>query len=38
VRIGQQIIDIPQSVSRAHARVEVQERFDRLLAVYLDGR
>jgi transposase len=42
VRIGQHVIDIPPpakgGVSYAHARVEVQERFDGSLAVYLDGR
>ena len=41
VRIGKHVIDIPpsaqRSVSHAHARVEVQERFDGSLAVYLDG-
>ena len=41
VRIGQHVIDIPALTSRrsyAHARVEVQERFNGALAVYLDGR
>ncbi len=40
VRIGQQVIDIPPSANRgtyAHARVEVQERFNGTFAVYLDG-
>jgi transposase len=41
VRIGRHVIDIPPpakgGVSFAHARVEVQERFDGSLAVYLDG-
>ncbi|MGA7912785.1 MAG: ISNCY family transposase [Candidatus Dormiibacterota bacterium] len=41
VRIGQQVIDIPPPnkgrASYAHARVEVQERFDGSLVVYLDG-
>jgi len=38
VRIGHHIIDIPPPVSHAHARVDVQERFNGSLAVYLDGR
>ena len=38
VRIGKHIIDIPPPVSRAHARVDVHERFDGSFAVYLDGR
>jgi len=38
VRIGRHIIDLPSPVSRAHARVDVQERFDGSLAVYLNGR
>ena len=42
VRIGQHVIDIPPPakgrISYAHVRVEVQERFDGSLAVYLDGR
>jgi len=40
VRIGQHVVDIPPARGRAsyaHARVEVQERFDGSLAVYLDG-
>ncbi len=40
VRIGQCVIDIAPSANRhsyAHTRVEVQERFDGTLAVYLDG-
>jgi len=40
VRIGNHVIDIPASADRrsyAHARVEVQERFNGSLAVYLDG-
>jgi transposase len=41
VRIGQHVIDIPPSnngrASYAHARVEVQERFDGSLVVYLNG-
>ncbi len=38
VRIGKLIIDLPSPVSHAHARLEVQERFDGSLAVYLNGR
>ena len=42
VRIGQHVIDIPPSTNRrnsyAHARVEVQERFNGTFAVFLDGR
>jgi transposase len=42
VRIGPHVIDIPASgnsgVSLAHARVEVQERFDGSFAVYRNGR
>jgi transposase len=42
VRIAQHVIDIPGlgngGVSFAHARVEVQERFDGSFAVYRDGR
>lgn len=41
VRIGQHVIDIPPAnngrASYAHARVEVQERFDGSLVVYLKG-
>jgi len=41
VRIGTNVIDIPASANRrlsyAHARVEVQERFNGTFAVYLDG-
>jgi transposase len=41
VRIGRHVIDIPPpakgGVSYAHSRVEVQERFDGSLVVYLDG-
>ena len=37
VRIGRLIIDLPPPVSHAHARVDVQERFDGSFAVYLDG-
>ncbi len=41
VRMGTNVIDIPPSASRrisyAHARVEVQERFNGTFAVYLDG-
>jgi transposase len=41
VRIGQHVIDIPppanRRISYAHARVEVQERFNGTFAVYLDG-
>jgi transposase len=41
VRIGPHVIDIPPPakgrVSYAHARVEVQERFDGSLVVYLEG-
>src|SRR6266851_4863288 len=37
VRIGRLIIDLPSPVSHAHARVDVQERFDGSFAVYLDG-
>lgn len=38
VRIGKNVIDIPPPVNRAHARVNVHERFDGSFAVYLDGR
>ena len=41
VRLGQRVIDIPALADRrsyAHARVEVHERFNGTLAVYLDGR
>jgi transposase len=38
VRIGEHIIDLPSPVSHAHARVDVQERFDGSLAVYFNGR
>ncbi|HXJ47736.1 MAG TPA: ISNCY family transposase, partial [Candidatus Acidoferrum sp.] len=38
VRIGRLIIDLPAPVSHAHARVDVQERFDGSFAVYLGGR
>jgi transposase len=38
VHIGKHVIDIPPPVSRAHARVDVHERFDGSFAVYLDGR
>jgi transposase len=42
VHIGQHIIDIPAlgngGLSLAHARVQVQERFDGTFAVYRDGR
>src|SRR6266851_7163581 len=38
VRIGRLIIDLPPPVSHAHARVDVQERFDGSFAVYLHGR
>jgi transposase len=41
VRIGTHVIDIPASANRrsyAHARVEVQERFNGRFAVYLDGQ
>lgn len=42
VHIGRQIIDIPAlsngGISLAHARVEVQERFDGSFAVYRDGK
>ena len=41
VRIGSHVIDIPASkgrASHAHARVEVQERFDGCFAVYLQDR
>src|SRR6266852_6977756 len=38
VRMGEHIIDLPSPVSHAHARVDVQERFDGSLAVYLNGR
>ncbi len=37
VRIGEHIIDLPSPVSHAHARVDVQERFDGSLAVYFNG-
>jgi hypothetical protein len=41
VQIGQHVIAIPPPakgrISYAHVRVEVQERFDGSLAVYLDG-
>ncbi|OLC26159.1 MAG: hypothetical protein AUJ02_10755 [Chloroflexi bacterium 13_1_40CM_3_65_12] len=37
VRIGRHIIDLPPPLSHAHARVDVHERFDGSLAVYLDG-
>ena len=41
VRIGQHVIDIPPPakgrISFAHVRVEVQERFDGSMAVYLNG-
>jgi transposase len=41
VRIGTHVIDIPPTANRrtsfAHARVEVQERFNGTFAVYLDG-
>lgn len=42
VHIGQHVIDIPalgnRGISLAHARVEVQERFDGTFAIYRDGR
>jgi hypothetical protein len=38
VRIGRQVIDIPPPLSRAHARVDVHERFDGSFAVYLDSQ
>lgn len=41
VRFGEHVIDIPPAAGRrisyAHARVEVYERFDGVLAVYLNG-
>lgn len=41
VRLGSHVIDIPPAPNRrrsyAHARVEVQERFNGTYAVYLDG-
>ena len=42
VRIGQHVIDIPPAankghISYAHARVEVQERFDGSFVVYMAG-
>src|SRR6266516_3291389 len=38
VRFGQHVIDIPPPVSRAHARVDVHERFDGSFALYLQAR